>query len=173
MKKKLQRFFLEITNNCSFVAGNRLHFARGTFRARKEGNVYRGGFIIDSGTGATMFTPGGPCERVRDAFIEYFQQFRLARASHPKFEVCYKIPAGGFTAYPSMTFHFENGKDFVVQPDNMVWTVQSEFCVVIERSNLVNILGTYQQHNYRISYDTRNRVLSYVPADCSADHASE
>nr|CAD1826653.1 unnamed protein product [Ananas comosus var. bracteatus] len=42
-----------------------------------------------------------------------------------------------------------------------------------EQSNSVNIFGTYQQRNHRISYDTRNRVLSYVPADCSADHASK
>ncbi|XP_020114102.1 aspartic proteinase nepenthesin-1-like [Ananas comosus] len=152
------------------VANHRIGFPPGTFRERIEHGVIKGGFVIDSGAAAANFNGGGPYERVKNTFEEYFQRFGLAHHHHHRFEVCYNIPHGGFTAYPSMTFHFENGNDFVAPPENVVVFVeQNYFCVMIVKSNVVNTLGAHLQRNYRMSFDIQRETFSYIPADCGRD----
>lgn len=149
------------------IANRRIGFPPGTFRVRSEHGLLKGGFFIDSGSTYTSFDTGGPYERVKKTFKEYFRRFRLARHHHQQFEECYKIPHGGFDAYPSMTFHFENGNDFVAPPENTVALVdQRYFCVAIATTSTVNTLGAYQQRNCWMSFDIQSETLSYVPADC-------
>ncbi len=130
--------------------------------------MLKGGFVIDSGSSYSNFNTSGPYERVRDTFKEYFQRFRLAHYHHHGFEVCYKIPSGGFNAYPSMTFHFANDNDFVTPPENVVFLEeQRRFCVLIGKPKLINTLGAYQQRNYKISFDVQSGTIMYAPADCT------
>ncbi|XP_020114111.1 aspartic proteinase nepenthesin-2-like [Ananas comosus] len=151
------------------VENRRVGFPPGTFRVRIEHGVLKGGFFIDSGSAYSSFNTGGPYERVKNTFEEYFHRFRLAHCHQHGFEVCYKIPRGGFNAYPSMTFHFQNGNDFMAPPENVVVIDQRCFCVMIGKSQTVNTLGAYQQRNYQMSFDIQSRTISYAPADCTRD----
>nr|CAD1826654.1 unnamed protein product [Ananas comosus var. bracteatus] len=116
------------------IASHRIGFAPGAFTARRQGRSVRGGFFIDTGTVYTRFITGGPYERIMEAFKEYFKPFKLRKA-HSKatdfLKLCYKIPREGFTAFPSMTLHFNEGNDLVVQPPNVVVQTENKFCIAV------------------------------------------
>lgn len=144
------------------VANRRIGFPPGTFRVRIEHGVLKGGFFVDSGSAYSSFNTSGPYEHVKNTFEEYFHRFGLAHCHQHGFEVCYKIPQGGFNAYPSMKFdHFQNGNDFVAPPENLVVIDRRCFCVMIGKSQTVNTLGAYQQRNYQMSFDIQSRTISY------------
>uniref|UniRef100_A0A6V7QY66 Peptidase A1 domain-containing protein n=1 Tax=Ananas comosus var. bracteatus TaxID=296719 RepID=A0A6V7QY66_ANACO len=54
------------------VENRRVGFPPGTFRVRIEHGVLKGGFFIDSGSAYSSFNTGGPYERVKNTFEEYF-----------------------------------------------------------------------------------------------------
>nr|CAD1826657.1 unnamed protein product [Ananas comosus var. bracteatus] len=152
------------------IADRRIGFAPGAFAVHRRGQTTRGGFIIDTGTTYTRFITGGPYKQIMEAFKEYFKPFKLRKAKSTapgSLKLCYKIPRTGFTAFPSMTLHFSEGNDFVIQPPNVVVQAEEKFCIAVGSLNVVSILGSYQQHDYKISYDVRNKLLSYASADCS------
>nr|CAD1826656.1 unnamed protein product [Ananas comosus var. bracteatus] len=151
------------------VANRRLRFKPEDFAVRKEGGHLKGGFIIDTGSTYTIFSNGGPYERISEAFVEYFKPFKLRRTKYSPFEVCYKVPRKGFKgSLPSMTLHFVGGVDYVVQPTNIVEEMEENtICVAITSLPDMSILGVYQQFNYHFSYNVKEMSLSFAPADCS------
>lgn len=152
------------------IADRRIGFAPGAFAVRRQGQTTRGGFIIDTGTTYTRFITGGPYKQIMEAFKQYFKPFKLRKAKSTapgSLKLCYKIPRTGFTAFPSMTLHFNEGNDLVVQPPNEVVQTENKFCIAVGGLLMVSVLGAYQQHDYKISYDVRNKALSYVSADCN------
>nr|CAD1836555.1 unnamed protein product [Ananas comosus var. bracteatus] len=152
------------------VAGHRLGFKSKDFAIHKNdhGNV-RGGFIIDSGTSFTAFKSGGPYERIIETFKAYFEPFKLRPTNSELFEVCYVLPHEGFKeTLPSMTLHFSGGVDYLVPPNNVVVKLGvNKLCVAIRSFPEASILGERNQFNYHFSYNIKEKLLSFAPADCS------
>ncbi|XP_008804431.2 aspartic proteinase nepenthesin-1-like [Phoenix dactylifera] len=160
------------------VANERIGFEANAFQPIKQGRSYQGGFIIDSGAAASSFMGsgpnGGPFERVKNAFKHYFESHGLIDRSGSSriFEVCYSSQAnqgGQFSEYPTMAFHFDNGNDLVVHPNDLIIQDNGFFCVAIRRTPGISVWGAYQQHDYKISFDNENKMLSYVRANCNHD----
>ncbi|KAH7674388.1 Aspartic peptidase A1 family protein [Dioscorea alata] len=152
------------------IASKRLGFAPGTFVPKKVGKKYEGGFISDSGSSMMMFMKNGPYETIIDGFVNYFKPYKLKRVRQKDFDVCY-MRKEGFSSYPTMTFHFENGNDLLVEGENVVFMHPESdyFCVTIAGTEKTNLFGAAQQADYKFSYDLAKGELSYVSADCSKD----
>nr|CAD1826658.1 unnamed protein product [Ananas comosus var. bracteatus] len=152
------------------VAGRRLGFKRGDFAIRKRADGHMvGGFIIDSGSTHTAFSTGGPYERITAAFRAYFRPFKLQPSKHRLFDVCYRLPREGFKGQlPSMTLHFGDHADYIVQPKyTMVEVARNTLCVAITSYPGFSLLGLYHQYDYHFSFNVKEMFLSFVPADCS------
>ncbi|XP_020112119.1 aspartic proteinase nepenthesin-1-like [Ananas comosus] len=152
------------------VAGHRLGFTPKDFALRKDAEgLLRGGVFIDSGSTYTAFRTGGPYERISEAFRAYFKQLKLQPANHSSFEVCYRVPHKGVEGeLPGFVLHFIGGVDYVVSPQHVIEEMEKNIiCVGIVGVPNFSILGEHYQYNHRISYNVREKLLSFAPADCS------
>ncbi|PIA34659.1 hypothetical protein AQUCO_03700144v1 [Aquilegia coerulea] len=146
------------------VGDERLAIPPGTFN-RTEGI---GGFIIDSGSGFTSLEP--------DAYsllILAIEKHIGGRTADPEkvFSVCYDAKAEDISKFPVITFHF-TGVNLEIGPSN-TWINQKKtetggiYCLAMFQAFGVSVLGNYQQQNVNVQYDSRNKLISFQPMDCT------
>ncbi|ONK67535.1 uncharacterized protein A4U43_C05F1050 [Asparagus officinalis] len=122
--------------------------------------------------GASRDPPVGPAYAVlKEVMVAYFDRLKLApvdgREHGLNSEVCYEMPRR-FDSFPSMTFHLR-GADLRIEPSALffVGDFREWFCLMMEPSDDLTIIGAFQQYNTRFTYDLVNRELLFVPEDCS------
>ncbi|KAL0389589.1 UNVERIFIED_CONTAM: Aspartic proteinase Asp1 [Sesamum calycinum] len=146
----------------------------GRFSLRGDGS---GGCIIDSGTPFSRLTKPAYVELVKALKRYFWGQRNLKPYKGPKgLELCYeRRKAEGFKNLPSMTFHLKNA-DLVVQPQALflvmdkISSVKGEYiCLAILSSDFISVIGSYQQTNQRLIYNTKQQQLLFSPENCSKD----
>ncbi|KAK9664838.1 hypothetical protein RND81_14G072400 [Saponaria officinalis] len=161
------------------VDGQRLHIPPAYFAIKNDGS---GGCIIDSGT-ATSWIVTGAYEVVKQAIQRFIgrnnRSLKEKRTAHEGFEFCYKGYNDPSRLHlPTVTFHFENNADFVIDVTEAFIFFNTRagkvFCMGFKKStyrlnNGVTYLGVTQQINKRIIYDTMNSVLHFATTDCSEE----
>lgn len=156
------------------INSKRLSLSDRDFRLRGDGS---GGCIIDSGTPfSRLIKPA--YEVLEKALKKHFWGHRnLKPYKGPKgLELCYeRLKAEGYKNLPSLTFHFKNS-DLVIRAEavflmmgKMSLTKGEYFCLAILPSDVISVLGSYQQTNQRFIYDTKQNQLLFGPDDCSRD----
>lgn len=143
------------------------------FRIRGDGS---GGCIIDSGTPFSRLIK--PAYIVLEkALRSYFWGRRnLKPYKGPKgLELCYESKKSqGYKDLPRMTLHFQEA-NLVVHPEALFLVMDKiaakgeYFCLAILPSDFVTVIGSYQQTNQRLIYDTKQKQLLFGPEDCSKD----
>ncbi|KAL2238942.1 UNVERIFIED_CONTAM: Aspartyl protease 25 [Sesamum indicum] len=135
------------------------------FRLRGDGS---GGCIIDSGT---------PFSRlIKPAYVVLEKTLKRYFWGQRNLELCYERKnAQGFKNLPSMTFHLKNA-DLVVLPEALflvmdkISSVKGEYiCLAILPSDFISVIGSYQQTNQRLIYNTKQQQLLFSPENCSKD----
>lgn len=91
------------------------------------------------------------------------------------FELCYERHKPD--KLPEVTFHFQgSGADLVMKPEAIFEVIATRslfrkareyFCLAMLRTNLQAMIGSYQQTNQRVIYDTENKKLIFHADDCS------
>ncbi|KAH6766359.1 hypothetical protein C2S52_017342 [Perilla frutescens var. hirtella] len=135
-----------------------------------------GSCIIDSGT---------PFSRlIRPAYLvlekalrkHFWGRLDLKPYKGPKgFELCYeRRKAQGFKNLPRMTLHLQKA-DLSLQPEALFIVMDKiaakgeYFCLAIIPSDVKTVIGSYQQTNQRLIYETKQKQLLFVVEDCSRD----
>lgn len=77
------------------------------------------------------------------------------------------LAQGQLPKVPGMTFHFEGG-DMVLPASNYFIFLESSgsYCFSMVSSPDVTIIGSVQQQNFQIYYDTVGRRIGFVPKSC-------
>ncbi|KAM7279424.1 hypothetical protein ACFE04_006558 [Oxalis oulophora] len=131
------------------VNGKRLNYRPGTFLINKKHNQ---GFVIDSGS-ELSFLHGPNYWKLHDVLLKYFAQFHLVRrqicpyGGRNGIQLCYELP-DNFTSLPSMTYHFK-GANLKLAPEQ----IKKILTLAIGIEHGLNVLGAYQQHNTRFTFD--------------------
>ncbi|KAL0459618.1 UNVERIFIED_CONTAM: Aspartyl protease AED3 [Sesamum latifolium] len=156
------------------INSKKLNVSDRDFRLRGDGS---GGCIIDSGTPFSRLIK--PAYIVLEKALKryFWGQRNLKPYKGPKgLELCYeRKKAEGFKNLPSMTFHLKNA-DLVVPPEALflvmdkISSVKGEYvCLAILPSDFISVIGSYQQTNQRLIYNTKQQQLLFSPENCSKD----
>ncbi|KAL0435831.1 UNVERIFIED_CONTAM: putative aspartic protease [Sesamum radiatum] len=156
------------------VNSKKLNVSDRDFRLRGDGS---GGCIIDSGTPFSRLVK--PAYVVLEKALKryFWGQRNLKPYKGPKgLELCYeRKKAEGFKNLPSMTFHLKNA-DLVVRPEALFLVMdkissdKGEYiCLAILPSDFITVIGSYQQTNQRLIYNTKQQQLLFSPENCSKD----
>ncbi|GLJ40186.1 hypothetical protein SUGI_0824180 [Cryptomeria japonica] len=130
------------------------------------------GTIIDSGTFITRLVEP-VYGSVRDSFVRQLSNLSRA-ASYSIFDACFNFPPGDVEV-PQMTLHFDNNVDVALQQINVLIPVDEQGSVQClafapppgdPSVSMVSILGSYQQHNFRVVYDIPGSRLGIAPESC-------
>ncbi|KAL3632970.1 hypothetical protein CASFOL_025954 [Castilleja foliolosa] len=109
---------------------------------------------------------------------KYFSRFEglneINNDDDPGLELCYSYrrKAKKFKNLPSITFHLKGSRaDFVLKAEAAFVEIGTrsyhDFCLAMTRYDEKFIIGSYQQTDHRIIYDTKNEQLMFYPEDCS------
>ncbi|XP_065868692.1 aspartic proteinase nepenthesin-1-like [Euphorbia lathyris] len=147
------------------IGNNRLNFPPNTFSIKRDGS---GGCIIDSGTTLTHFSQSS-YPKVKTAFQNYFRSKGFTQVHMPPYDLCY-INGRSMDEIPTMTFHFR-GADFEVEGHYLIMPFpdHNAFCIGIQQTRSLTILGAIQQGNTRFIYDAAARQLLFSPENCMLD----
>ncbi|KAM7278484.1 hypothetical protein ACFE04_005618 [Oxalis oulophora] len=155
------------------VNGKRFNYQRVTFLINKDHNE---GFIIDTGSGLS-FLHGPNYWKLHYVLLNYFAQFHLVRRKTCPYggkdgiQLCYELP-DNFTSLPSMTYHFKDA-NLEVEPEQVFMVDRSRkiLALAIAIEHGINVLGAYQQHNTRFTYDNTvgENSLSFISENCKRD----
>lgn len=125
------------------------------------------GTIFDSGTTVTQLA--------KVAYTEVLMAMNASTMSYPRkvddtsgLDLCIGgFAKGALPTLPSMTFHFD-GADMLLPPSNYFIFLESSqsYCFSMVPSPDVTIIGSVQQQNFQVYYDTIGRKLGYVPKSC-------
>ncbi|KAF3338413.1 aspartic proteinase nepenthesin-2 [Carex littledalei] len=145
------------------VGTTKLDIPSSTFALNSNGT---GGMLIDSGTSITYLEQTG-YDAVKRHFIS---QMRLPVADGKDigFDLCFASRSKPSFALPKFILHFD-GADLAL-PENNYFIHDSDtglFCLtVMGSSGGMSILGSMQQENFKIIYDTKKSKLSFIPTQC-------
>ncbi|XP_026378871.1 aspartic proteinase CDR1-like [Papaver somniferum] len=151
------------------IGPERLPFQRRDFEY-KAYPLHRGGCIIDSGVSVTSMH--GPLfDRVAESVDAYFRDLNILRVARPlrDFDLCFSPNPKEDKDYPSMTFHFQNAADFIMdKPDTVFFIAGNYFCLGIGRFDGVYdvMFGAMQQARKRILHDVMRGTLSFAAEEC-------
>lgn len=130
-------------------------------------SVGRAGTIFDSGTTVTQLA-GEVHQEVLAAMNASTMDYPRKTDDSSGLDLC----LGGFAegqlpTVPSMTFHFEGG-DMELPPSNYFIFLESSqsYCFSMVSSPDVTIIGSIQQQNFQVYYDTVGRKIGFVPKSC-------
>ncbi|KAG0579028.1 hypothetical protein KC19_4G067000 [Ceratodon purpureus] len=125
------------------------------------------GTIFDSGTTVTQLA--------KPAYEEVLAAMNASTQSYPRktddtsgLDLCLGGTVNGQVPnVPAMTFHFEGG-DMVLPASNYFIFLESSqsYCFSMVESPDVTIIGSVQQQNFQVYYDTVGRQLGFVPKSC-------
>ncbi|KAK4418187.1 Aspartic proteinase nepenthesin-1 [Sesamum alatum] len=144
-----------------------------------KNNGSSGGCIIDTGTPySRIITPAFDILKLE--LVKYFSRFKnlKRRIGDLGLELCYeRSKPEGFKNLPDLTFHLGGSQaaDFVMKPEAVFEVVRQSrpmksreyFCLAMVKNTKMSILGSHQQTNQRIVYDTMNKRLLFYQEDCS------
>ncbi|XP_074318209.1 aspartic proteinase nepenthesin-1-like [Silene latifolia] len=139
-----------------------------------------GGTIFDSGS-AISYLVSNAFDIFKTAIERYVGTHNtyLRRITNPNdygFEACWEpIFDSATVTFPTITFHFGNDANMVVQPNQVISSIPTPgvpnpglYCLFLSRStNDVNVIGAFQQVNQRVITDVQTMQLSFAAEDCS------
>lgn len=150
----------------------RLNISSSVFEGRT------GGCIIDSGTPySRIISPA--YLKLRQGLEEHFSRDKNLKMTGgiAGLGLCYdRATPQGFKNLPEITFHFEGPKgDMIIRPEGgfevgkrfKLFKFREYFCLAMMPSTIKSIIGSHQQTNQRIVYDTQQGRLMFYPEDCS------
>ncbi|EYU46726.1 hypothetical protein MIMGU_mgv1a026545mg [Erythranthe guttata] len=138
-------------------------------------NDVRSGCMIDSGMPySRIVSPAFDLLKMK--LEKYFSGFKGLKKIKGDLglELCYeRSKAEKYNNLPEVTLHFR-GADFVMKAEAVFEVVgrsiirlREYFCLGMVRDSRKSIIGSHQQTNHRIVYDTKNKRLVFYPVDCS------
>lgn len=154
------------------INNKRLNISISVFEGRK------GGCIIDSGTPySRIISPA--YLKLRQGLEEHFSRDKNLKMTGgiEGLGLCYdQATPQGFKNLPDITFHFEGSKsDMIIRPEGgfevgkrfKLFKFREYFCLAMMPSTIKSVIGSHQQTNQRIVYDTQEGRLMFYPEDCS------
>lgn len=130
--------------------------------ARTEG----GNIIIDSGTTLTLL-PRGFYEVLESALLTAINGTRV-KDPGGVLDLCYRTE--GKMDVPDVTFHFAGEADVKLREMNTFVRVEKDvmcLSMVPVEDEGVAIFGNLAQMNFLVGYDVKNRMVSFLPTDCT------
>jgi hypothetical protein len=140
-----------------------LTIPEGTFDINPVG---AGGAIFDSGTTITTLAEA--------AYTAVLNAMNTSTMIYPRTEavpgldLCFAGSNAQLPNVPTLTFHFA-GADMVLPVTNYFIFIESSqaYCLSISQSPDMTVLGSIQQQNFQVLYDTVNRQIGFVPRVCT------
>ncbi|CAM6063313.1 unnamed protein product [Sphagnum tenellum] len=134
-----------------------LTIPEGTFDINPVG---AGGAIFDSGTTITTLAEA--------AYTAVLNAMNTSTMIYPRTEavpgldLCFAGSNAQLPNVPTLTFHFE-GADMVLPVSNYFIFIESSqaYCLSISQSPDMTVLGSIQQQNFQVLYDTVNRQIGF------------
>ncbi|KAG8389431.1 hypothetical protein BUALT_Bualt02G0228800 [Buddleja alternifolia] len=161
------------------ISKTRLEIDRKVFVYSKY-NYSGGGCITDSGsTYSSIIQPAFDVLKLEmEKYFSGYKNLKKLIKSDLGFDLCYeRNKPEGLRNLPDVTFHLRGSQaDFVMKAEAVfevvrrrifhVWS-REYFCLAMFRNRRISIIGTHQQTNQRIVYDTMKKVLVFNQEDCS------
>ncbi|KAJ8421751.1 hypothetical protein Cgig2_008871 [Carnegiea gigantea] len=136
------------------IGGETLKIPEETWGFTQDG---KGGTIVDSGTTLSYFAEP-VYEVIKEAFIKNVENYPLM-SDFPILEPCYNVSGVERLEMPSFKIQFRDGAEWNFPAENyFIWVDQQVVCLAMlgtKRSGF-SIIGSYQQQNFYILYDTKN-----------------
>ncbi|KAL3818378.1 hypothetical protein ACJIZ3_004283 [Penstemon smallii] len=126
----------------------------------EEGNI-----IIDSGTTLT-FLPRDLYNDLESTLVSAIKGNR-ASDSQGLFGLCYELSSDGEFNPPPIVAHFAGADLELPQGSTFLEVEQGLLCLTLVPSDDLAIFGNLNQINYHIGYDIGNKVVNFLPTDCS------
>ncbi|KAL0005726.1 hypothetical protein SO802_013287 [Lithocarpus litseifolius] len=130
----------------------------------------RGGFIIDSGASITFLVENA-YRAVKNVIVEYLLRaynWAPMPQSNTPYDLCYNVVQTKYQPLPTLTIHFLGAK-LELDADRIYRYVgENIFCMLIKPTPAQgkNILGAFQQTNYRFLFDLKTSYMYFVPEKC-------
>ncbi|XP_073107471.1 protein ASPARTIC PROTEASE IN GUARD CELL 1-like [Elaeis guineensis] len=161
--KKIRTFYyLELTGIS--VGGTKLAIPPSALAMDSDGS---GGVILDTGTAVSRLNKQ-VYEPLREAFVNGTRH--LSPGTGPGiFDTCYNMPPVKRVQVPSVVFHFGEGKELRLRPNNFLMPVDSKgnFCLAFAKTpSPLNIIGNVQHQRMRVVIDMENSIVSFTPNKC-------
>lgn len=122
--------------------------------------------MIDSGTTLT-FMPSQFFQNLESAVAETIPLPRVPDP-HGMLNLCYRSPGGEIDA-PVVTLHFAGGADMALNTVNTFAQFGRDLvCFTIMPTDGVPILGNLAQMEFKVGFDLRKRMVSFMATDCTA-----
>lgn len=146
----------------------RLNINPAVFRLRPDRT---GGFGLDSGCPHSVLVQIA-YDAVKAEITQYFSSKYSWHPEPPQpgnLDLCYSLPRGNYT-YPTMTYHF-SGANLFLPAENVFKFIERGFCLIVipTRNEGLNVLGAFQQANYRFLFDFVRLRASFVPEVCGVN----
>lgn len=138
------------------------------FKRTTEG---KGGVVIDSGTTLTFLMPEG-YEPVASE-VKRLLDGKLERSYDPYIpNLCYKgVINRDLTGFPVVTFHFAGGAELALDVNSLFQgNGKEEFCLALQESQEMNIIGIMAQQNYNVGFDIAGKNVFFQRIDCQLLH---
>lgn len=123
------------------------------------------GTIFDSGTTVTQLA--------KVAYVQVLAAINATVAGYPRktdssgLDLCLSGVQGQLPKVPNLTFHFDGADMFLPVSNFFIFMETSQaYCLSMLSSPDVSIIGSLQQQNFQIFYDTINRKIGFVPKTC-------
>ncbi|KAA8518472.1 hypothetical protein F0562_015946 [Nyssa sinensis] len=141
------------------------------------GSDGNGGTIVDSGTTFT-FMERAAYELVAAEFEKQMKNYSRATDVEKQsgFRPCFRLSAGKSVLFPELVFHFKGGgKMELPLADYFSFVADGVVCMTIVTDNEIGpgtpvgpsiILGNYQQQNFYLEYDLKNKRLGFRKQIC-------
>uniref|UniRef100_A0A7N0U3L0 Peptidase A1 domain-containing protein n=1 Tax=Kalanchoe fedtschenkoi TaxID=63787 RepID=A0A7N0U3L0_KALFE len=143
-----------------------------------KGGPDTGGCIFDTGAAITRLSR--PAYQIlKQALMQHLSEADGSLKKQGRkyeYDLCYRRspPFKGFTHLPSITFHFQGGADFVVQPQQAFFVeskdAHSEYvCLAMIPSDeeRMSCIGVQTQANHILVFDLQAKQLHFGPQNCS------
>lgn len=130
-------------------------------------------WLVDSGSTVShvkpsLFTPMAEAIKNYFHFAHGVDPLVNDKRCHFMFmDLCYEKKPDDKLVFPEIIFHFEGGADLILPPENAFY-LQSGVDVfwLLMKSDVINILGSWQQHDFRVLYELRENRLYFGKEAC-------
>ncbi|CAN0864824.1 Aspartyl protease UND [Linum grandiflorum] len=123
------------------------------------------GMLVDSGS-ELMSLPSKAMDTIIDRVKKLAGDLELTQGSS-FWELCYKgsLEKEG-AEFPPLGLHFEGGAKMWIDNHGMFFQFEDVFCLAIQRSEKVSILGMVAQQSFNVGFDLMQRRLYFQNLDC-------
>ncbi|CAL0314766.1 unnamed protein product [Lupinus luteus] len=153
------------------VNGERLHINEKILNSPDKTHK---GIAIDSGAATSYISKGAYdilIKKLDNHFLKHKGEFK--KEIHQQWFMYSRIKGSGFNNVPGVIFYFEGGAQLDVNPEDTFMRItlrgSSEALALAIRQTAVgfNILGAFQQVNYKFIYNIKDKTLQFGQEDCS------